>query len=429
MRDPPDGKAKTLTEIAWRAVFNQFGLDETLTREGIASVTAADIKSASGREPRLMTYFDTRESRPDRLKRVPVTILPVENGRYALLVGDGYANLPTAPPQMVSPQLAQGILFETLPDVLSTESQVIDVAHTRGILEHFFEEKRIHQTTRGRSGSGIFSFHFRGVTKRLALTADGVQVEVDGGYEGARGFYVIEAKMGLRENFHIRQLFYPVKQWLTKGLKKAIIPIFMCYSNQQAYIYQYAFDDVDDYHSLRVIKSAVYALGPERAPATTLAQVLSRVKPVVEPDVPFPQADDIRRVIDVVDGVARGVATKDAITEYYDFAERQASYYADAARYLGFLDRVPRGPYLLTTLGHRLVGEMPAHRALTIAEALATYPTTRAALEILSKRELIRREIQELIASSRTELTGSTIPRRAETIYQWLRWLAEHVPR
>jgi hypothetical protein len=41
-----------------------------------------------------MTKFDTRESRPASLKNV--TILAVENGRYALLSSDGYHDVKPA---------------------------------------------------------------------------------------------------------------------------------------------------------------------------------------------------------------------------------------------------------------------------------------------------------------------------------------------
>ncbi len=79
------------TERGWAAIFGKMALRDKLDSEGIAFVSAADIKKWGNREPRLMTKFDSRAERPNTLQGI--TILPTRNGRYALVVGDGYRDM------------------------------------------------------------------------------------------------------------------------------------------------------------------------------------------------------------------------------------------------------------------------------------------------------------------------------------------------
>ena len=66
----------------------------------------------------------------------------------------------------------------------------------------------------------------------------------------------------------------------------------------------------------------------------------SRIEP--EPDVPYPQANDLDKVIDIVTNFhSAGLTNKPAIAEFFDFDERQGDYYANAGYYLGLLKRVP----------------------------------------------------------------------------------------
>jgi hypothetical protein len=79
------------TSEAWARLAERHRLRERLALGEVVRLSADEIRTA-GREPRLMTKFDTRESRP--LELSDTTILPVTNGEYLLLPGDGYADLP-----------------------------------------------------------------------------------------------------------------------------------------------------------------------------------------------------------------------------------------------------------------------------------------------------------------------------------------------
>ena len=87
------------------------------------------------------------------------------------------------------------------------ESQAIDFAHLTSLLQRFTGEDNLYFTIRGRLYSGQFSFELPSCDHAVDVT--GVQIEVDAGFESHSAIFLIEVKVGRREDFHIRQLYYP----------------------------------------------------------------------------------------------------------------------------------------------------------------------------------------------------------------------------
>ena len=73
-----------------------------------------------------------------------------------------------------------------------------------------------------------------------------------------------------------------------------------------------------------------------------------------EPVTPYPQANDLDKIIDLVSYIGNEEKSKFEIAEYFEFDERQGDYYANAGCYIGFLERNNDG-YLLTPLGHNVL--------------------------------------------------------------------------
>ena len=129
----------SMTDRGWAQLFRERDIPQLLDAQGYALLSAEEIKSISGREPRLMVKFDTREYRPDTLKKADCTVLPVRNGQYIVVRGDGYVRVP----EVLKVRTIDSSRFErlqTLPRSCKSESQVIDVAAASGILEQFVEE-------------------------------------------------------------------------------------------------------------------------------------------------------------------------------------------------------------------------------------------------------------------------------------------------
>jgi len=62
-----------------------------------------------------------------------------------------------------------------------------------------------------------------------------------------------------------------------------------------------------------------------------------RTQIVREPEIPFPQADSFRRIINLCELLNKSYLTKNEITANYYFDPRQSNYYTDAGRYLGLI--------------------------------------------------------------------------------------------
>ena len=259
------------TEKGWAAIFEGMALGDKLDSEGIAFVSADDIRRWGKREPRLMTKFDSREERPRTLRRV--TVLPTENGRYALVVGDGYSDVETVDQLTYhrSDRL-QGI--ESLPwrTQLSSESQVIDSAMLASVIRDFTGEDELSLTIRGRLRTPEFKFRFDGAEVSHELDVSGVQVEVDAGYEGEQ-IYVLEAKMGGRSDFIVRQLYYPFRMWTEIGeINKPVVPLLLTYSNRTYSLRMYSFSDSELYNSIELVLARDYVLEEFQRPS--LSQIL-----------------------------------------------------------------------------------------------------------------------------------------------------------
>ncbi len=418
---------------AWEAIFEALNLEELISENGFATVTAEQIKyitknnDVGQQEPRLITKFDTREQRPTILRHNNCTILAISNGSYSLFQGDGYHNAEAIPNTEIFTSEHVSSL-ETLPSVCTSESQVIDTAVASGLLQEFLGEETLSLTIRGRLRSGRFDFKFDDHDVKV----DGVQIEVDAGYEGER-IYLIEGKMGSRDNFITRQLFYPYRMWDARpGVNKEIIPVFITYSDQTFDIYQYAFNDSNQYNSLELVKSGSYVLANALTGHISAAlsrfdsrEFLSTVPPQPqESAAPFPQADDLRKVIDTIFAVAVGFDNKLEISEYYDFNERQSDYYGNAARYLGFLE-LDHGRFILTEEGEEYVKLPKNERTLMMVRTMMRSPTLNTLFKNTVKSGSIpdAESIAITILLNRPELNDTTAKRRAHTMERWLGWL------
>ena len=411
------------TEKGWAAIFEGMALGDKLDSEGIAFVSADDIREWSKREPRLMTKFDSREERPRTLRRV--TVLPTENGRYALVVGDGYSDVETVdhPTHHRSDRL-QGI--ESLPwrTQLSSESQVIDSAMLASVIRDFTGEDELSLTIRGRLRTPEFKFRFDGAGVSHELDVSGVQVEVDAGYEGER-IYVLEAKMGGRSDFIVRQLYYPFRMWTEIGeINKPVVPLLLTYSNRTYSLRMYSFSDPQLYNSIELVRARDYVLEDFQRPS--LSQVLEETALGGAPDnTPFPQADSVSKIIDLVDAVAGGVEEREELADRFDYDVRQSDYYGNAARYLGLVDRRAGGfGPLAETLDFARAGL--TQRLSTMMRAVASRPVFRdcmVALEVGAP--LAQEQVAELV-QRHTGFAGSTSNRRAQTVQAWMRWVEEY---
>ena len=415
--------AESQTSQAWARIAARHQLEERLAQGEPVSLSAQQIKDVGGREPRLMTKFDTRESRPPQL--ASATVLPVTNGSYVILPGDGYHEL-TALIATTRWPLEKAVAgLRTLPWSTGpcSESQALDMALSAGILGDFLEDPEASLTVRGRRRSPKFEFDFRCPASIARIGVEGVQIEVDSGLEGD-GIHLVEGKLGARDNFHVRQLYYPLRMWRLEVPEKEVSAVFMTWSNRRFELRRFSFEPADLYHGIHLVKAVDYVIEDERE-VMKLPDILNRTKPETLPGAPFPQADDLRKVIDVIDAVGSGTQDRTEIADKWNIDERQADYYGNAAIFLGLLSRTA-GAFALSALGSEFVRCGLAERTVFLATRMASLPVFRTVLEHAVVRGTWPDQVlvAEWIAAA-TELTGATPLRRASTVLAWARWVVD----
>ena len=171
-----------------------------------------------------------------------------------LLRGEGYVDIPSIVGDICTYQSK----LDFQPDTSSigdSEMQHLDIAYATSLVRTFMQDESLVLTIRGRKFTPRFSFR----VGSLQITAESVQTEVDAGYEGKNQVVLVEAKNGNTTNVIIRQLFYPFRQWQQHTPK----PVKTLFFEKRANLYslwQFAFDDVDDYNSIKLERSQCFEI-------------------------------------------------------------------------------------------------------------------------------------------------------------------------
>ncbi len=111
------------------------------------------------------------------------------------------------------------------------------------------------------------------------------------------------------------------------------------YSNGIFSLYEYEFQDLNNYNSLVLVKHKNYSIEAVDISLDEILAILNRAASIEEPKIAFPQADSFKRVINLCELLSEGEKSRDEITLNYAFDPRQTNYYTDAGRYLGLINK------------------------------------------------------------------------------------------
>jgi hypothetical protein len=425
-----------LNDEAWEKIFTSLPLLDDIDRTGFVYVTADDIKRASGgREPRLLAKIDRKNLRPEIFKRHKLSILPVENGKYIIFrdeLSKTYFSLEPIFSAINPEEYHPGRDFCNYQSLgiqsISSESQAIDYANLVSLLKTFTDERELNLTIRGRQRSGSFSMKLP--VDHHTVQVSGVQIEVDAGYESPERIYLFEAKIGRVEDFNIRQLYYPYENWTQKTLKE-VIPLFFIYTNGLFYIIQFAFGT--EYGELHFVRGKCFTINEPVKQQINLQNLIQSIEMESEPAVPYPQANDLDKVIDLVTNYPNGLTNKTAIAEFFEFDERQGDYYANAAIYLGLLKRgrSRSSEFELTREGEYMASNSQnrSQRNLLLLKQMLKKPSFR---EIIIQWMIVNWNLSSLdtemiapIIQRHIVLNETTARRRASTVISWLKWIKD----
>jgi hypothetical protein len=250
---------------AWNKIFKDYEITKHNFDNVPFELTAEQIKkscqsftSTAEREPRLLCKQDTRSDRPDIFIENGLFILPKKNGCYYILKGEGYVDVPeiNTPIEDYESKLDFELESSMVGD---SEMQFLDYAYANSLIRTFMNDQSLVLTIRGRKYTPPFSFNVGSYT----LQTESVQTEVDAGYEGRDSIVLVEAKNFSASDVIIRQLYYPFRQWSENTNKKVYTVFFekrVIEDENVFYIWQFKFEDVNNYNSIKLVKSGRYRI-------------------------------------------------------------------------------------------------------------------------------------------------------------------------
>ena len=162
-----------------------------------------------------------------------------------------------------------------------------------------------------------------------------------------------------------------------------------------------------------------------------IQNILDNIEVVKEPELPFPQANNFERVINLCELLKqKGFISKSDITQNYDFDQRQTDYYSNAAMYLGLTKVVRENGQIgciLTQIGSRIFNLSIAERQLEFVKLILAHAAFRNTLKLYFDKGDVptKCEIVEIMKSSKLYNINKekTYRRRASTVISWINWI------
>lgn len=421
---------KSLNDEAWEKLFSKYDILNQIDVAGQFVISATQIKEF--REPRLMAKFDHTINLPKLFADNQLAILPITRGDYVISHFEAYHTFEdnNSPITRVSlPTYIQSLDSNHI----SSEAIALNCAIASGIVAEFLEDEDLLATVSGRMGSGTFDFNITNAKSNAPcrVEVNNSQIEIDAAYEGVRGLALFEAKRDLSDDFLVRQLYYPYRVWQNR-VTKTVRPLFLVYSNGIYHLYEYMFQDPNNYSSLVLVKQKNYAVEDTLITIADIQAALSSAPIVTEPDVPFPQADSFERVINLCELLNGQELSRNDVTDQYAFDVRQTNYYTDAARYLGLLEKSRESGtpiYSLSETGKKILNLNFKQRQLAYCSLILSHKAFADTLRkyFSSGTMPSKGDIVQIMKASNLYKVESecTFERRSSTIKGWLNWIID----
>lgn len=248
---------------SWKKIFNDYNILAHDFSEFPFLLSATQIKRAcqkfketGEKEVRILCKQDSGEDRPEIFKENNLFLLPVKNGFYNIIKGEGYVDIPKIKKEIAVYSSKLDFQLDSA-RIGNSEMQHLDYAYASSLIRTFMDDNSLVLTIRGRKYTPVFDFF---VGKQL-IKVSSVQTEVDAGYEGRAQIVLVEAKNFSTTNVIIRQLYYPFRQWQSYTKKNVVTLFFEKDKNENAYsIWRFDFEDIKDYNSIRLIKSGKFKI-------------------------------------------------------------------------------------------------------------------------------------------------------------------------
>jgi len=246
---------------SWQKIFDDYKiLEHSFSKEPfyISAIqikkSVQDFKKTGEKEVRILCKMDSRKNLPAVMRDNGLFLMPVKNGNYAIVQGEGFMDIPDIEGEPEDYHTKLDFDLDTSM-IGNSEMQHLDFAYASSLIRTFMDDPSLVLTIRGRKYTPAFSYKIGNVTLETAS----VQTEVDAGYEGREQVVLVEAKNSSTKNTIIRQLYYPYRQW-SEHTSKKVVTLFFEKRGNEYLIWQYEFTDENDYNSIKLVKAKKYRI-------------------------------------------------------------------------------------------------------------------------------------------------------------------------
>ncbi len=243
--------------LSWQCIFDDYDILKHDFSVAPYHISAEQIKKStahldktSQKEVRILAKQDTRESIPQIFVDNNLFLLPTTNGKYAIIQGEGYVDIPKIETQTTLYKSKLEFELESS-KIGNSEMQHLDFAYAVSMVRTFMDDCSLVLTIRGRKYTPEFEFLVG--DHKQTLKVHNAQTEVDG-YEGRDKMVLIGAKNSITTNTLISQMYYPFKQWSSNVAKDVLLVLFE--KQDEVYnFWEFTFTDPNDYNSIKILRS------------------------------------------------------------------------------------------------------------------------------------------------------------------------------
>ncbi|CAM3249003.1 type II restriction enzyme [Sporolactobacillus spathodeae] len=429
----------TAIDHAWINLFKQFSILNQVNQNGLFQITAAQINANQGLEKRvdarLMAKFDHKSQLPTIFREHDLAILPISRGTYCIGHFKAYADIAYDELIKPTPKTFPETIDSVSPYAITSESVALNLAYASGMVNDVLQTIKgtpCFPAISGRLGSPLMHFVINGSKKKYAaqhLAVAHSQIEIDASYENREQIGIFEAKLHIPKDFLVRQLYYPYTFFKQMKLRKKIVPIYFTYVANIFSFHIFEFTDDLNYSSIKEVRHIDFAfkntLDITRA---EIEQKIRETRPRPEPkEVPFPQADNFLRCLNLISFLSEGEKTREDIAAFFGFDPRQSDYYFNALKYLGYANKDVAGKRILTAKGQQInkIKDLKKGKLMIIEDILQHKVFKTALIKSLEQGEVISKEQAKYLIVQDTGLSvdSDTPNRRASTVRSWINWI------
>ena len=389
---------------AWSNIFEDLKILDKINKNRYFDISSNEIKKRDGKEARLMTKIDHKEHLPKVMKDNSLSILAISNGIYRIAKTNPFIDIKPNPQCDIVKIEPPKNLISLDPLNLRSESASLDIAKISKMLDIVFQEET-ELTIRGRlRGDLIFNLD------NISYDIKGVQVEVDGGYEGKNTLNLIEAKIGYRNNINIRQILYPELYWKNQLQNKKAVKSFLFY--YQDGIFRFIPFEYDG-NIISSIPEKEKAFAFIKQTTFNLSNIEKEKTIYVNRAVPFPQADDFEKIHSIFLSIGNSNSIeKDMLFYNFDIVERQYDYYLNVLKWMNLCEQKDTN-IVLTKKGLHFLSLNIDKRMEEFAKIVFSEPIC---YNLLRNLPVDYKDFQQY------KISGSTIERRLQSIKSWIKY-------